>query len=146
MWHIWSLNQNVVKTVCLEIDSSRSATNHTKLFIIELGNGYSSQKIKVFDVWRCSQDRLEKVFSQIRSKGVCNPKSFKFRIALNTSRHFNYEDDAPQQLDFVTEKTNYISTREVKAVIFQPLPQTKNEKTTVDFISTKFVIYYNQKV
>ena len=104
------------------------------------------KKLKFFMCGDVLKIDLKKFFSQIRSKGVCNPKSFKFRIALNTSRHFNYEDDAPQQLDFVTEKTSYISTREVKAVIFQPLPQTKNEKTTVDFISTKFVIYYNQKV
>ena len=31
-------------------------------------------------------------------------------------------------------------------MIFQPLPLTKNEKTTVDLSSTKFVINYNQKV
>ena len=38
--------------------------------------------------------------------------------------------------------------RNVEAVIFQPLPLplTKNEKTTADLSSTKFVIYYNQKV
>ena len=34
--------------------------------------------------------------------------------------------------------------RDVKAVIFQSLPLSKNEKTTVDL--SKFVIYYSQKV
>ena len=41
---------------------------------------------------------------------------------------------------------NGVATRDVEAVIFQPLPLTKNDKTTVDLSSTKFVIYYNQKV
>ena len=39
-----------------------------------------------------------------------------------------------------------ICVRNVEAVIFQPLPLTKNEKTTADLSSTKFVIYCNQKV
>ena len=31
---------------------------------------------------------------------------------------------------------NGVATRDVEAVIFQPLPLTKNEKTTVDYSST----------
>ena len=34
----------------------------------------------------------------------------------------------------------------MEAVIFQSLPLIKNEKMTVDLSSTKFVIYYKQKV
>ena len=46
----------------------------------------------------------------------------------------------------VMAKLVLVKARDVEAVIFLPLPQTKNEQTTADLSSTKFVIYYNQKV
>ena len=82
------------------------------------------EKLKFLMCGRLSQDGLENVFSQIRSKGVSHPKPSKFRTALKlvclaqllgTSRHSNYkEDDAPQLLDFVTKKASDISTDRVE--------------------------------
>ena len=55
-------------------------------------------------------------------------------------------DPAVTQIYSSALPANSAKTRDVKAVIFQPLPLTKNEKTTVDLTTTKFVVYYNQKV
>ena len=81
-----------------------------------------------------SADSLNMMFSQSDQSCKNSNAVLNFEALISTSQYI----DLSKLDDFVT--------RDVEAVIFQPLPLTKNEKTTVDLSSTKFVIYYNQKV
>ena len=61
-------------------------TNKT---IINLFNELTSEKVD-FKLGRMSQDCIENLFSQIRSKGDCNPTSLKFKINLKLITLSNY--------------------------------------------------------
>jgi len=100
----------------------------------------SNKDLKFLLFGRVSQDALENVFSQIRSKGVSHPQPSKFRTALKlvclsnvlySHPRSNYElDESPSMLDF------FKKTQPSKV---QEQPSMEENSSTVTSEAVKFL-------